>query len=132
MFWAGFGNLLMWENEPASNNWQRALPHKQLFPDHFHEHPLVPFSIKFPIKNLLPRSKIQLPFGDRHHHLAPHDLPLHMRISVVLPSAIVLICLGRRIKRSQLLEPFFVILMQAALIIVDKNAGGYMRCLLAI
>src|SRR5829696_220380 len=31
----------------------------ELFPNHFHQHPLGPISIKLAVKNLLPRAKIQ-------------------------------------------------------------------------
>jgi hypothetical protein len=54
-----------------------------------------------------------------------------MRVGVVFAGAIVLICFGGGIERGQLFEPFFVIFMQSAFVIVDEDAGGYMRCLIA-
>jgi hypothetical protein len=92
-----------------------------LFPDHLHQHALISPSIELPIKNLLPRPEVQLALRDCDHHFPAHDLPLHMRIGVVLPGAIVLVCLGRCVERSQLLQPFLVILMQPALVIPDAD-----------
>jgi hypothetical protein len=56
-----------------------------------HQRPVSPSPIKIPIKDLLPRPKIQLPlrFGD--DHFTPHDLAFKTRVSIVLSRAIVMI-----------------------------------------
>jgi hypothetical protein len=60
-----------------------------LLTDDFDQHPLPPPAVEFPVKDLLPRAKVEPPVGDCHDHLAAHDLPLEMCISIILTSAIV-------------------------------------------
>ena len=61
----------------------------ELFANDLHQHALLPAAIEFAIEDLLPGAKIELPFGDGNHHLAPHHLALQMRVRVVLAGAIV-------------------------------------------
>lgn len=55
----------------------------KLLPDDFDEDALSAPPVEFPIKNLLPRAKVQLPVRDGYHHLASHHLALQVRIGVV-------------------------------------------------
>ena len=96
-------------------------PH--LLPNDLHQRPLLAVPIQLEVKDLFPRAKIQPPSGNRDHHLAPHDRSLQVRIRVVFPGAIVLV-LRMRLLRRQFLQPHFIVVMQAALVVVDKHTGG--------
>jgi len=45
---------------------------KILLTNHLHQNPFRTIPIKLPVKNLLPRPKIQFPLRHRHHHLPAH------------------------------------------------------------
>ena len=92
-----------------------------LFADDFHENPLPASAVEFVVENVFPRPEVQLAGGDRDDHLAPHHLPLQMSIGVVFARAIVTITTRRRIERRELLEPDFVVVMQARFVVVDKH-----------
>jgi len=62
--------------------------------------------------------------GHGHHHFAAHDLPFVMGIGIVFSGAIVVVPLGRRIERGELLQPLFVVVVQSRFIIVDEDTGG--------
>jgi hypothetical protein len=72
------------------------------------------------VKDLLPSAKVKATVRHGDHHLAAHHLPLQVGIGVILAGTVVLILAGRRV-RGQPLQPFFVIGMEAPLIVVDKH-----------
>ena len=43
-----------------------------LLTDDLDQHPLPPPAVELPVKDLLPRTKVQSPVGDRHDDLAAH------------------------------------------------------------
>ena len=86
-----------------------------------HKHALFTLPIELVVEDMLPRSKVQLPIGNRHHDLAAHDLPFVMSISIVLAGAIVMVTLGRRIERGQFLQPCVVVVMQAGFVVINEN-----------
>jgi hypothetical protein len=86
----------------------------------FHKHPLPASSIKFTIKDLFPRTEIQSSFSDGYYHFATHHLPFEMCIRVVFPGAIVPVFAYRFMWR-QSFEPFFIVVVQASLIVIDKD-----------
>jgi hypothetical protein len=47
-----------------------------LLADHFYQHALWPLAIKFAVKDLLPRAKVELASRNRDQYLPAHDLPL--------------------------------------------------------
>ena len=49
-------------------------------PDDLHYDPLVAAPVELAVEDLLPRSEIELPVRDRDDDLAPHDLPLVVRV----------------------------------------------------
>ena len=51
-----------------------------LFSNNLDEHPLPPPPVKRPIKNLLPRPKVEPALRHRHHHLAPHHAQLRVAL----------------------------------------------------
>ena len=81
-----------------------------LLPNDLDQHPLPPPTVKLAVKDPFPRAKVQPAVGHRDHNLAPHDLPLHMGVCIVLAGAIVPILVDRRVRR-QLFEPHLVIVM---------------------
>ena len=86
----------------------------------FHQYPLLPPSVELAIKDLLPRTKIQLPFRYRHYYLSPHYLSLHVRIGIVFPGIVVAV-LVHRFVRSQFLQPPVIIAVKPAFVVVDEN-----------
>ena len=64
--------------------------------------------------------------GHRYHHFTAHDLPFQVRIGVVLAGAVVPILVDRCMWR-QLFKPHLIIVVQAALVVVDEYAGGYVH-----
>ena len=81
-----------------------------LLPDNLHQHSLLPASIKLPIKNLLPRAKIEFGFRYCHDDLASHQLPFDVCVAVVLTCEIVPV-VAQRFVRSQPFEKCLVIVM---------------------
>jgi hypothetical protein len=63
-------------------------------PDHLDQHPLRAPAVELAVENLLPRAEVELAVGDRHDHLAAHDLPLVVGVAVVLARAVVVVALA--------------------------------------
>ena len=93
-----------------------------LFADDFHEDPFFPSAIKFAVEDLFPWSEIEFALRDRDHDFAAHDLPLQVRVCVVLAGSIVMV-LGSGGVRRKLLQPDFVIVVETALVVIDENGG---------
>jgi hypothetical protein len=73
------------------------------------------------LKDPLPVAKIQTAVGHRDHHLAAHDLPLHMGVSIVFGGVIVPVLPDGRMG-GQPLQPLLVIHVQAPLVVVSQKA----------
>lgn len=71
---------------------------------------------------MLPGAEVELAVGDRNHHLSAHDGALEMSVGIVLVAIVPVLTVG--LFRSQFFQPGFVILMEAAFIVVDEYAGG--------
>lgn len=93
-----------------------------LVADDFDQNPFGPASVEFSVEYLLPGAKIELPFGHGHYHFPSHYRSFEVGIAIVLTGAIVPIQ-TQRFVGSQLFQPAIKILMQTALIVVDKNRG---------
>jgi hypothetical protein len=89
-----------------------------LLPDKFDQHPLPPPAVELTVKDLLPGTRVEPAVGHCHHHLAAHDLALQVRVGVVLARPVVLV-LADGGMRGQPLQPLFIVLMQAILIVID-------------
>ena len=63
---------------------------------------------------------VQPAVGHGDDHLPAHDLPLQMRVRIVLVRAVVPILIDRRVRR-QPVNPHLVIVVQAALVVVDEH-----------
>jgi hypothetical protein len=92
-----------------------------LFTYDLDQHPFPPAAVELPVKDPLPGAKIEPAVGHRHDHLATHDLPLQVRVGIVLAGAVVPILVDRCV-RCKFFEPHLVIVVQAALIVVDEHA----------
>ena len=99
-----------------------------LLADDLDQDPLGPPTVELAVEDPLPGAEVQLALGDRHGHVAAHDLTLVMGVAIVLTGAVVVIDLRRGIERRQTLQPAGVVLVQARFIVVDEDAGGYVRC----
>ena len=62
-----------------------------LITDDFDQNALPATAVELPVKDLFPRAKIQPAIGDGRHHLAAHDLPLEVGITVVFAGAVMAI-----------------------------------------
>jgi hypothetical protein len=58
------------------------------FPDYLDQHPLSPHAIILAVEDLFPRAEVEPAVCDCDNYLAPHKLPLHMSVSVVLKSIV--------------------------------------------
>src|SRR5436190_3414100 len=82
---------------------------------------LLPAAVELGVEDLLPWTEIQPAVGDRQGHLMAHDGALQVRVGVVFSGLMMAIIeAGRR----QLLEPRLKVRDQAALPVVDVDAGG--------
>src|SRR5215208_495697 len=97
-----------------------------LFTNDFHQYPFFSAAIEFPIKDLFPRSKVELTICYRYHHLAPHHLTFHVCISVIF-AGIVMAILIHWFMRSEPLQPLIVIAVESAFVIVDEDGRCYMH-----
>src|SRR5205807_470586 len=76
-----------------------------LLPDDLDQHPLGPVAVELAVEDLLPRPEIEFPLRDRHDDLPAHDLPLQVRVGVVLPGAVVVVDVRVRVEGGQPLQP---------------------------
>jgi hypothetical protein len=109
------------------------------------QHPFPPPAVELIVEDPLLGTKVEAAAGDGDDHLAAHDLrsaagfccPLQVRVggpvrsswtrrrrstAGVLSGAVVEVLAGRRVRR-QFFEPHLVIVMQAAFVVVDEDAG---------
>lgn len=64
--------------------------------------------------------EIELSVRNRNHDLPTHHLTLHVSIGVVLAGVVVTV-LPDRLVRREFFQPFLVVLVQSALVVVDKH-----------
>ena len=89
---------------PVARRYAPCRSSASLLPDDLHQHALPPPAVELAVEDLLPRAEVQPAVGDRHDHLAAHDLALHVRVGVVLAGAVVPVAADRLVRR-QLLQP---------------------------
>jgi len=78
---------------------------KKLIPDDLDQHSLPPPTIELVVEDVLPRAKVQLSISYGDDNLAPHDLPLQMRVGVVLAGVVVAPLPHRRRSTTKTLCP---------------------------
>jgi CBS domain-containing protein len=71
---------------------------KKLVTNNFNENSFFSSAIKFSVKNLLPRSKIQMTISHRDDHFSAHDLSLHMRIRIIFAGIVMTISTHRLVR----------------------------------
>src|SRR4051794_9182441 len=101
----------------------------ELLADDLHKHALLAPAVELVVKDVIPGAEVELALGNRCDHVPPHSLPVVMGIGVVLTGPVMMVPLGRRIKRGELFEPFIIIAMQPGLVVVNKNAGRDVHCI---
>ena len=74
---------------------------------------------------MLPRAQVQLPIGNRNHHLTPHNLAFHVSIRIIFVTVVPVLAV--RLFRGQLLQPDLVVMMQPGFIIVDEYRSSYVH-----
>jgi hypothetical protein len=113
------------ENNAAKLQWAAhgRQEDKRLFADYFDKGALAAAAVKFAVEDLLPRPEIEFAFGDGDDDFAAHDLAFEVRVGVVFPGAVVLILRDGFVGR-QALQPDFIVVMEARLVVIDKNGGG--------
>lgn len=92
-----------------------------LLTDDLDHHTLAPATVELGVENLLPGAKIRAPLRDRDDHLMTDDEVPEVRIAVVLTRLVVTIIF---FDRSQLLKPLLDVVDEAALGVVNIDAGG--------
>lgn len=78
-----------------------------LLPDDLDQNAFPAKSIELAVKDLLPRSEVESPTGDGHHHLSTHDRALEVRVGIILSAVVFVLRIG--LFRSESLEPFLKI-----------------------
>ena len=94
-----------------------------LLPDDLHQNPLPPPAIKLSVKYLFPGAEVEAAFGDGDDDFAAHDLALEMGVGVVLAGAVVVVVLYGLVG-GEFLEPDFVVVVEAAFVVIDEDGGG--------
>jgi len=94
--------------------------------DDLDEHALSSSPVELAVEDLLPRAEVELPTRDRNHYLPPHHLALEVRVPVVLPRPVVEV-LRDRFVRCEPFQPTLVVIVEAALVVVDEDGCGDMH-----
>ena len=93
-----------------------------LFSDDFDQGMFAAHAVEFIIENLFPGAEIELAVGDGDDGFSAHDRAFEMGVGVVLKAVVPVLVIG--FFRSEGFEPFFIVGMEAGLVIVDEDAGG--------
>src|SRR6266487_700465 len=118
------GGCAEFKNSNLNSSWATATCPS--LPNDFDQHSLPPSPIELSVENLFPWPEVEFPLRDGNDHFAAHHLPFQMRVGVVFARAVVMI-LRRRFMRGEFLEPYFIVVEQAALVIVYEDRGGDMH-----
>ena len=93
-----------------------------LLSDNLEQHPLVPFSVEFEVEDLFPGAEVKPSFCNGDHALSAHDSTLQVCIGIVLVAVVLVLAVG--LLWCKLLQPSFIISVQAWLIIIDEDTCG--------
>src|SRR5688572_5381665 len=69
--------------------------------DDLDEDALRPPAVELAVENLLPRAEVETAIRDGDDDLAAHDLPLVVRVAVVLAGAVVVVLVGAGVERRE-------------------------------
>ena len=98
----------------------------RLLSDDLNKHPFAPPPIELTVEYSLPRAEIELAAGYRHNDFPSHDLPLQMRVAVVLAGEIVPV-LADRLMWRKFFEPAFVVVVKARFVVVNEHTRRYVH-----
>jgi hypothetical protein len=93
---------------------------RELLSNHLHENPFSAPAVELAIENLLPRTKIELSIRDRHDDFSAHNSAFKVGVRIVF-AGVVMTILPVGGLRGQLLEPTFIVRVQTAFVVVDKD-----------
>src|SRR6516225_614729 len=79
--------------------------------DNLYQHTLAPLAIELSVEDLFPGTEVKFAAGDGNDYFSSHDLPLDVRVRIVLAGVVVAI-LFERLVRSEFFQPDGVIIMQ--------------------
>jgi len=94
--------------------------------DNLHKDPLFSSPVKLTVEDLLPGPEIEIPLRHSNDNLPPHDLPLQVGVSVILSRPIVEVP-GDRLMGGEPFQPFFIVMMESRLIVIDKDRRRYVH-----
>jgi len=94
---------------------------RRLFTEDFQQDSLGTLPVEFAVKDLLPRTEVQLSLRDGDDDFASHDLPFQMRVRVVFSRSVVVVDPRIGVERSKLFQPGAEIVMQPGFVIVDED-----------
>ena len=92
-------------------------------PNDLDQHALSAAAVEFAVEDLFPRAEIEFAFGDGDDDFAAHDLAFQVGVGVVFAGAVVVVGAGRRVRR-EFFQPDLVVVMKAALVVVDEDRRG--------
>ena len=86
-----------------------------LFSNYLDQYPFFSPSVKFTVKDLFPRAKIQFPICYCNNHLTSHNLPFHVGICIILTH--IMPVLGYRFMGRQFFEPDVIVLVKSGFVL---------------
>ncbi len=78
----------------------RADVRSHLVADRLENNPLSASAVELGVEDLLPRAEVELPVGDRKHDLVAHQVPLEVRIGIVLTVVVAVLLESARAARG--------------------------------
>src|SRR5687767_1842047 len=98
----------------------------RLIADDFDEDAFAAVAVEFAVEDLFPGAEVKFAVGDGDDDFAAHDLAFEVGVGVVFAGAVVVVLGGGGVG-SEFFEPDFVVMVQSALVIVDKYRGSNMH-----
>ncbi len=92
-----------------------------LFSDNLYQNTFSSFAVELAVEDLFPRPEVELTLRDCHYHLTAHNLTFKVSIGIIFKTIVTVLAV--RFLGSQLLKPDLHVVMQAAFVVVDENAG---------
>ncbi len=94
-----------------------------LLADNLDQHHLFFHTVEFAVKDLLPWTEIQLPFGNRGYDLPAHDLALHVRVGILFSPVVPVLVYG--FMRGKLFQPYIKIMVQSGFIVIGVDVAAW-------
>src|SRR5450830_974597 len=106
----------------STSLWRRRAGRSRLFPEDLDEDALVAAAVPLAVEDPLPRAEVEPPLRDGGDDFAAHELPLDVRVGIVL-AGVVVAPLRDRVVGDERLEETLVIAVKAGLVVVDEDRG---------